>query len=1246
MKGSPGRWLVLFLSSYLACAFFQPGITRTEATASAPDEVSTRADKASALARLPIDFTENLGQWDSAVKFIASKGPMSARFEQDAIKLRLGKAPDTSLGLMFEGASRGVTLEGEGRRGGYYNFFSGNDPRKWRSRARSYASVFYRGLYPGVDMRVREEAGKLEYDLILASGASLDKIVVRADGASGLEIASDGSLILQTPEGALRQTPPVTWEELPNGERRAVECRFRKIDARRYGFEAARRDRNLRLVIDPGLEWSTYLGGGDWDEVHDLAAAGDGSGDVIVAGATLSSDFSGRTNPVAGFVVRLSATGDLVYKTILSGSEREWIHGLAVSSAGEPVVVGESWSADYPTTPGAYDTTHGLGSDGRPGSDAFVTRLSATGDRLIFSTFIGTNEYDIAYTVALAPAGAVVLAGETASPAWPTTTGAYDRTYSGSTFSSTDAFVARLSASGSALEYSTYFGGNGDEVPKDIVVDAQGFVTFTGLTYTSGTSAPRLPTTPGALQPNPLSGSGNADGFVTRMRLDGNGSADLKYSTFLGGTDSDEGLAIALDPTNPNDVLVGGFTYSTVSPVRFPTTPGTLRPSSTSVDGFISRFRFPASGGGSLVWSTLFGGFEYEEVADLKVNDAGEIVIAGETRSFDLPTTQGAFDRTVAISTGVFFFDAYVARISSDGARVLYGTYLGGSFDDRHVNLALVGPNSAVVSGWTVSGDFPIVPGAHDGILNNDGVGGFPGGPFGTPFDGFVAKLTLLPDGDGDDVVATPSLVGPANGAVLPTNTAITFDWTDVADPSGIEGYHIQLNQTPNFVCCNDWQEVWVPSSEWVASVRFNGAYYWRVQAADRSGNLSEWSEVRSFNGGAGVSTLTLNPASVQGGSSSQGTVALSSSAPAGGAVVTLSSSNTAVATVPSSITIPQSENLRTFTVTTRSVSAQTSVSITATYRNISKGVTLTVTPDATPPPATAPGAPALLSPANAAQLPLNQSVTFSWNAVSGAATYEIQIDDSSSFSAPLVASQAGLTQTQFARTFTSERSYWWRVRGRSAGGTNGAWSSVRTFSIRNAAPPPPPPAAPALSTLTLSPTSVVGGNSSQGSITLTAAAPSGGAVVPLSSSNTAVATVPSSVTVAAGATGASFTITTAPVSAPTPVTISASYGGVTRGVSLTVTGQSPPPPPPPATDTVAIQRAEYGSGQLRVEATSSNSGAVLRCYVTSTNQLIGTLRNEGGGRYRSDFNWPTNPQSITVRSSLGGSATRTVSSR
>jgi hypothetical protein len=224
--------------------------------------------------------------------------------------------------------------------------------------------------------------------------------------------------------------------------------------------------------------------------------------------------------------------------------------------------------------------------------------------------------------------------------------------------------------------------------------------------------------------------------------------------------------------------------------------------------------------------------------------------------------------------------------------------------------------------------------------------------------------------------------------------------------------------------------------------------------------------------------------------------------------------------------------------------------------------------------------APALLSPANQAQLPLNQSIPFSWSTVAGAASYEIQFDDSNTFSAPLIAQQTGLTSAQTTQTFTSERRFWWRVRAR-VGGVNGAWSAVRSFDIkRGAAPRPSPTRTPS-------------------------------AVLPTATNRPPATTLPPSPTAALP----TATRTAVPPTATTPA------------------------------DTISIPLAEYSAGnrELRVEATSSSASATLKVYVTSTNMLIGILTNEGGGRYRGNLAWSTNPQNITVRSSLGGLASRIV---
>lgn len=261
--------------------------------------------------------------------------------------------------------------------------------------------------------------------------------------------------------------------------------------------------------------------------------------------------------------------------------------------------------------------------------------------------------------------------------------------------------------------------------------------------------------------------------------------------------------------------------------------------------------------------------------------------------------------------------------------------------------------------------------------------------------------------------------------------------------------------------------------------------------------------------------------------------------------------------------------------------------------------------------------------------------------APSGGFTFTVSSSNSAVLSVPSsVFMAAGTSSVAFngtARNVTTTSSVTVRVRNNTLG--------RRETSVTVTPGAPPPPAPVSLSAIALNPTSVVGGNSVQGTVRLTAAATSA-TVVTLSSSS-ASATVPPSVTVAAGASSATFTVNTTAVTATTTATISGAFNGVTRSATLTI-NPAGAPPPPPATDTVRITRAEYETAKqtLRVEATSTSSSATLQVFNTGTGALIGTLSNNGGGQYRGEFRVATNPQNITVRSSLGGSATRAVDVR
>ncbi len=387
------------------------------------------------------------------------------------------------------------------------------------------------------------------------------------------------------------------------------------------------------------LIYSTFLGGEGYDEGSGLAL--DDAGNATLIGLTGSPDFP--TTPGAfdttingdgdAFVARLNAAGDdLIYSTFLGGNTDDFGHSVALDPAGRATVTGDTLSGNFPTTPGAFDTTHnGL-------QDVFVTRLNVSGSNLLFSTYLGGNDYDNPTSVVLDGAGNAALLGYTSSTNFPTTPGAFDTGYNGSG----DAFVARLNNAGDALIYSTFFGGSGAEhlTGDSLASDAAGNVAFAG-----GTSSPDLPTTPGAFD---SSFNGLVDAFVGRLNAAGN---DLLYSTFMGGVNWDSAYGLELDAAG--NTTLTGFTSS----YNFPTTPGAFDTGFNSVaDVFVSRLN---AAGSDLLYSTFLGGGNDDHGYGLALGDSEDAYVAGNTSGQGFPTTPGAFDRS---HNG--FLDVFVARLN------------------------------------------------------------------------------------------------------------------------------------------------------------------------------------------------------------------------------------------------------------------------------------------------------------------------------------------------------------------------------------------------------------------------------------------------------------------------------------------------------------------------------------------------------------------------------------------------------
>jgi hypothetical protein len=682
--------------------------------------------------KLPLSFIPNESQaTDEAVRYYAQGTGYGFSFTHKGAMLSFaeGKGRGHALALDFLGAEPDATLEARQRLSGEVNYLVGGDQAKWQQGLPTHAELLYGGLWPGIDMAVRGEGGKLKYEFHLQPGASVEDVHLAYRGAQSLSVGAGGELLVQTPLGVLEDAAPVSYQRI-GGERVPVESRYKllKGDGGGYGFAVGAYDPRYPLIIDPGLDYSTFLGTGtsggstSTDIGYDIAV--DGMGRAYVTGLTgfgPPSDFP--TTPGAfdtsfngggdAFVTKLNASGSaLVYSTFLGGDpspEIDWDSGLgiAVDAMGRAYVTGRTSSADFPTTPGAFDTTinGGIGS-----INVFVTKLNAAGSALAYSTFLGETDLFSGLSIAVRD-GRAYVTGDTRSPDFPTTPGAFDAALDGFQ----DAFVTKLNAAGSALAYSTFLGGTNDDRGEGIAVDGTGSAYVTGSTFSSD-----YPTTTGAFDTSfagGFSAGREEDAFVTKLNAAGSA---LAYSTFLGGTDFERALGIAVDGTG--SAYLTGCTYSS----DYPTTPGAFDrshnhpPSSGSAacDVFVTKLNAAAS---ALAYSTFVGGIGEDEGLDIAVDGKGRAYLTGVTNSSNYPTTRRAFDRIFNGGST----DAFVTKLNTAGSALAYSTFLGGSDTrgggDYGWGIAVDGMGRAYVTGQTGSSDYPTTPGAFDTSFN----GGF-----------------------------------------------------------------------------------------------------------------------------------------------------------------------------------------------------------------------------------------------------------------------------------------------------------------------------------------------------------------------------------------------------------------------------------------------------------------------------------------------------------------------------------------
>jgi hypothetical protein len=643
----------------------------------------------SAYGKLPLSFVPNKGQTDRRVRYYAAGAGFGFYFTDHKMVLAFEKGDrGQALELRFLDPNPNARLTAVDRGQGRVNYLRGS---RHYTDLPIHREIVYRELWPGVDLAFRGGGAGLKYEFHVRAGADPSKIRLAYRGADGLAVGAAGNLSIQTRAGTLNDAAPRSYQRF-DGRRVPVGSRFVLDGRRSFRFQLGPSyDSRRPLVIDPGLSYSSYLGGGA-DEDGDAVAV-DSSGNAYVTGKTESSNFpttAGTFDTSSNglkdvFITKLNASGSaLVYSTYLGGGGDEEAAAIAVDSSGNAYLAGKTNSSGFPTTTGAFDRTLG-GTD-----DGFVTKLNSSGSALVYSAFLGGSGVDDAAGIAVDSSGSAYVIGLGDSADIPTTAGAFDTTANGNY----DAFVSKLNASGSARAYSTYLGGSGAEQGQGIAVDASGNAYVSGRTDSSN-----FPVSAGAFDP---SSNGSLDLFVSKLNAAGSA---LAYSSYLGGGGNDRAGGIAVDGSG--SAYVTGFTSSS----DLPTTAGALDTSyNGNRDGFATKFN--ASGSG-LSYSTFLGGSSEDHGRAIAVDAGGSAYVTGYTVSSGFPVTTGAFD--TSYNGGL---DVYVTKLNAAGSAIVESTYLGGSGDDEAIGLALDANRNAYVTGTVTSSDFPVTAGAYDMSLN------------------------------------------------------------------------------------------------------------------------------------------------------------------------------------------------------------------------------------------------------------------------------------------------------------------------------------------------------------------------------------------------------------------------------------------------------------------------------------------------------------------------------------------------
>jgi hypothetical protein len=701
-------------------------------------------------------FEANNGQTDSRVKFlshapgytlfltdqeavlslpngspVSSPAPTGEHSKNSAsphLEESVAPKPTGIVRLKFAGGSTPAAINGRDQLPGKTNYFIGNDPKQWHTNVPNYDGVVYRGVYPGVDAVFHGDNRRLEFDFIVAPDANPHAIALEVEGGeNNLRIGPAGEVIVglgQDQHGETDAIPeshasitllkPVVYQEKA-GKRHDIEGKFTLLAENKIGFALGTYDHALPLVIDPAVEYSTYLGPVTTVGLGVAGIGVDAAGNAYIAGTVEATNYpttSAALEPSlpdarSAFVTKLNPTGTAaIYSTYLGGTKdqngeqsQDNAVAIAVHFSGDAYIAGTTTAVDFPTTANAFDPTPPYGG-------IYLTELTPDGSTLLYSTYFEAT------TASLLPEGLAVdwngdmyLTGDTVASDLPLqpNPGAFQSTCTGSPVCQETGFISKFDPSqsgASSLVYSTYMGSVTNS-PIGIAVDTGGNAYVTGITG-GGTF--------------PVTKSFDTRGlFVTKMNPLGTA---VVYSDIISQYVFTNDDPIAVDST--------GAAYVTGESNR-----PILGGKSLTASGDIFVFKLDPTGA-TVVYSDQFGGSVIGSDVPLGIalDPSGDVFIAGETSSTDFPITTGAPQTT--------FGGAFATEVSPDGSALTFSTYWGGSGSAGANGIAADSSGAIYLAGTTGSSNFPVTSGAYlSACVPTNGVAG-------SCNDGFVSKIFIV----------------------------------------------------------------------------------------------------------------------------------------------------------------------------------------------------------------------------------------------------------------------------------------------------------------------------------------------------------------------------------------------------------------------------------------------------------------------------------------------------------------------